>query len=131
MTFGREKMIERFIGEIGLLGLLGLYQLVPSLIVSLPIWICGRRRTTWLWSDYGTAVLPFVTWATLLIWDASNKSLANLGEALWLGCVVPVSAIIRVIAGKRANEWLLSIALLVILCLIAAGLWRFTPSLPE
>lgn len=78
-------MIENFIGAAGLLGMVWMYHLVPSLLVSLPIWIRGRHRTTWLWSDYATAVLPFVVWSALFVWDESGKTLANLGEGLWLG----------------------------------------------
>jgi hypothetical protein len=86
---------------------------VPSLLVSLPIWIRGRRRTSWFWSDYATAVVPFVVWAALFLHNGSDKSLANVAEGLWLGCVVPVAAVVRVLIGKRGNERLLSVGFLV------------------
>jgi hypothetical protein len=84
LTFDK-KMIENFIGVAGLLAMVWLYHLMPSLLVSLPIWIWGRHRTTWLWSDFATAVLPFVVWSVLFVLDESGKTLANFGEGLWLG----------------------------------------------
>ena len=63
--------------------------------------------------------------------DSTGKSLANLGEACWLGCVAPLAPIIRVGLGKKANQKLIALGLLVGICLVALGLWAFVPGLPE
>jgi hypothetical protein len=124
-------MFENIIGGAGIFGMMWVFHLVPSLIVSLPIWICGRRRASWFWSDYATAIIPFALWSALLLCDDKGKTLSNLSECLYLGCVVPIAAIIRVVVGRRGNERIVSFALLSALCIVAFGLYLFMPALPE
>jgi hypothetical protein len=74
--------------------------------------------------------MPFAVWVTLTLIDDRGKSLANLGEDLWLGAAIPVSATVRIAVGGRLNK---KIAIAMILLLSVAGvlLWKLVPMLPE
>jgi len=81
----------------------GLY-LVPFLLVGGPVWSFGRRRVQWNRWDFALVLLPFAVWFTLMMANDTGKSLSNLAEALYLGCMAPLSPIIRVVVGDKANQ---------------------------
>jgi len=124
-------MFQFDFGIIAFWAVLWAFHLIPSLLIALPIWIKGRRRVSWCWCDYALIILPFTTWALLMNYHDAGKSLANLTEGIWLGCLIPVAAIVRIIAVSRKGQRLLSFFLLLLFCLIAVGLWYFVPTLPE
>lgn len=105
--------------------------LVPLLPVAGAVWFFGRRRVEWNHWDFAIVLLPFAVWAAAMIANSSGKSLSNLGEAVWLGCLAPLAPIIRVAVGRRVNQRFLALGLLVGVCLVAIGLWAFVPGLPE
>ena len=97
-------------------------------------WRFGRNRVNWILWDYLTVILPLMIWTTLIIADNSGKSLANLGEGIYLGFIICLSPIMRVIIGKpleRKNEDGLSFGLLVICCFCAYAIWKYMPTLSE
>lgn len=112
-------------------GLLWGSHAIPIAVVSVPVWFFGRHRVEWWWADFAVGVLPFALWATLMLHDGTGKSLANVVEGVWLGCVIPVSALVRLAVGRKGNRKMISAALLAALCLAAVGLWLFVPALPE
>ena len=63
--------------------------------------------------------------------DSTGKSLANLGEAFWLGGAAALAPIARVAAGQKVKQNLLAMGLLIGVCSVAIGLWAFVPGLPE
>ena len=108
-----------------------LLYLVPFLLVGGPVWFFGRRRVRWNHWDFAIVLLPFAVWAVAIMVNGAGKSLANLVEALYLGCAAPLAPIIRVVVGERGNQKLVAFVLLLGVCLVAIGLWAFVPGLPE
>ncbi len=51
--------------------------------------------------------------------NTTPKSLANLAEASWLGCLVPVAALVRVIFGQKIKRERIALVAIVSLCLAA------------
>src|SRR5882724_12389812 len=113
---------------IAYLWFLHLYVAVP---VSLPFWFFGRRRARWFKWEPIILVVPFAVWATLSLIDDRGKSLANLAEGLCLGAAIPVSAMIRIAVGGRLNRKKLAIAMILLLSVAGALLWKLVPMLPE
>ena len=108
----------------------GLY-LMPFLPVTGVAWFFGRKRLQWNRWDFALFVLPFAVWAAAMMVDGTGKSLANLGEAFWLGGAAALAPIARVVAGQKVKQNLLAMGLLIGVCLVAIGLWAFVPGLPE
>jgi Na+/proline symporter len=81
--------------------------------------------------DFALALLPFAVWILLMITNGTGKSLANLAEAMYLGCMAPLAPIVRVAVGDKANQRLMALGLLVGMCLVAISVWAFVPGLPE
>ena len=97
-------------------------------------WIFCRNRVNWTLWDYLIVILPLTIWTSLIIADGSGKSIANLGEGIYLAFIICLSPIMRVIIGKsleRKNEDGLSFGLLVICCFGAYAIWRYMPTLSE
>ena len=121
---GQDMMVEF------LLAISPLY-LVPLLLVSGPVWFFGRRQVQWNQWDFSIVLLPLAVWVVAMIVNDAGKSLSNLVEALYLGCVASLVPIVRAVVGERVNQRLLALALLVGVCLVAIGLWAFVPGLSE
>ena len=76
-------------------------------------------------------LLPFSVWGALMNAHSVGKSLANLGEPFFFAFAIPVAALVRVIVGAHVEERACSIGLVVLLILVAAGVYEWTPALPE
>jgi len=63
--------------------------------------------------------------------DDRAKSLANPGEDFWLGAAIPASAMIRIAVGGRLNRKKLAIAMILLLSVAGALLWKLVPMLHE
>ena len=87
--------------------------LVPFAVVGLPIWIFGQRRVSWTIWDFLVPVLPFLIWWGLAILNHFNKSLSNLIELFYIGLIILLSPIVRLIVGKRELQFNLAISLLI------------------
>jgi hypothetical protein len=105
--------------------------LVPLLLVAGPVWFFGRRRVQWDRWDFAIVLLPLAVWVAAMTVNDTGKSLSNLVEAMYLGCMASLAPTVRVVVGRRINQKLLAIGLLVGVCLVAIGLWAFVPGLPE
>ncbi|KQC14307.1 MAG: hypothetical protein APR63_14600 [Desulfuromonas sp. SDB] len=108
-----------------------LLHLIPVLLISSPIWFFARKRVKWTIWDFLIVILPFLIWVSCLITYSEGKSLSNLVEGIWLGWVVPLATVIRMVVGDRVNQKKLSIILLAVLCGVGVALWKFMPGLPE
>ena len=72
-----------------------------------------------------------LVWGMLMVCYDKGKILSNLGEGLLLGFATPVAPIVRPMVKDRLDGRRLAAVLLVVLCLVATGLWAFMPELPE
>jgi hypothetical protein len=59
------------------------------------------------------------------------KSLANLGEPIYISLAIPLAAFVRIIVRDHVNERACTIGLVALLSLVAAGVYTWTPCLPE
>src|SRR3974390_3358006 len=110
--------------------LLWAIHLVPMALAGVPLWYFGRRRVCWGSYDFLVTTVPFLVYLSVLfVWTREN-GLGNLMDLLVLGCCLPLAPLTRVVAGPRAGGSKLPAGLLVLLCLLAAGLYAFVPFLP-
>ena len=63
--------------------------------------------------------------------SAGRKSLANLGEPIYISFAMPVLAVLRVVIGRRMSDRAYAAAFLTVLCVIAATVFFVVPFKPE
>jgi hypothetical protein len=117
-------------GGMGMLWIWTLHTLIGASLSS-PIVLLGCKRVHWGFSDSLAFFLPFTAWLGLMTASGIGKSLANLIEPVFISFAFPVAALIRVVVGTRAREKTVSIVLVALLCVTAAGVYWWTPALPE
>lgn len=79
-------------------------------------------------------VFPFIIWTALHLTPLSSgrKSLSNgFVEPVFLGVAIALVAAANALVGLRFRENHTIAFGIVILCLVAAGIFFFTPALPE
>ena len=110
-----------------------LLQTIVAAVFTAPVVFFARRRVHWNAWELLAFVGPFLVWSLLMFSDLSKgrKSLSNLIEPAILGMAICLAAIVRASFGARFPESRLAGALLVGLCIIAAGIFFFVPALPE
>jgi hypothetical protein len=115
------------------MGMLTIWSIhcVIGAVLSAPIVILGGKRVHWGLLDLLAFLLPFAVWGTLMNVSSNGKSSANLGEPFYFGFAIPLAALARVILGAHVKQRACSISLVVILILVATGVYWWTPSLPE
>lgn len=115
-----------------LTGRLWLVHAVIGLALASPVLFFGRKRARWEWWELLAVIVPFSLWLSLMFSDLYvGKSLANLGECVYISFAVPVVAFIRVWVGGRAHQRGYAAALIGLLCGVAAAAFFLTPPLPE
>lgn len=107
------------------------YYLFPLLLIGGIVGYVGRFRIKLVWLDYLLLILPYWCWGILMYYGDERKSLANLVEAFWLGCIVILIPVIRVIIGRRFNEKIVSALLLTMMSIICILFYFLIPALPE
>lgn len=127
-VYGEIPRVEEMFG---LFALLWVLYLVPAVVLSLPIWFFGRGRANWMWWEFGILVLPYFVWAMVGVTNIKPKSIANLEEAAFVGCLVPVALLVRVLVGQKIDRRFMASGMLVALCLAAFLIYWFVPMLPE
>jgi hypothetical protein len=115
---------------LGMLQIWAVHSAIGALL-SVPVVLMGRRRVHWGLSDLLAFLVPFAVWLALMNASSVGKSLSNLGEPIYFGLAIPVAALVRVIVGAHFEERACSIGLVSLLSLGAAGVYWWTPSLPE
>ena len=109
---------------LALLTTVWLYHLIPLLAVSAPVWFFGRRRVKWCVWDFSIVVIPFASWATLMVIHDVGKTLANMvAEPVSIGCVAALAPVTRALIRDKRNQTKLAAVLLVVVCILATGLW--------
>jgi hypothetical protein len=117
---------------VGCMLLIWAWHAAIAVVLSSPIVILGRTRVRWRFWELLASVVPFALWLTLMLADlAVPKTLANLSEPFFISVAIPVGALVRVVIGRRSFETRIAAAILVALCLEAAAIFFFVPSLPE
>jgi len=101
---------------------LWLAHIVIAAWAVVPMAVIGRRRAAWESWEALDFVVPFWTWALLMLSPAaSGKSLANLGEAGYISAAIIVATAVRLFWGQRPHKRLLSALLLAAVVGVAVG----------
>jgi hypothetical protein len=100
-----------------------IYYLPPAALMSSPFWIFGRRRARWIWWEFAILIVPYIVWVACLFINKRGKGLQNVLEMFWLGCTVPLAAIVRVLIGSRVNRKVVASSLIAIYSVAAIVLW--------
>jgi hypothetical protein len=110
-----------------------LFYLLIAGMLTAPIVFFGRRRVHWLWWETRAFIVPVFIWMALMLssLETGRKSLANLGEYVFISFAVPIAGLIRVALGTRVREGVCAGSLFALVCLTAAGVFWLTPAFPE
>ncbi|HEY5914327.1 MAG TPA: hypothetical protein VJA21_27370 [Verrucomicrobiae bacterium] len=98
-----------------------------------PIRFLGRKRAPWAAWELLALVVPFCVWLALMSSPLATgrKSLANIGEPVYISFAMPVAALVRVALGKSIGERSCAVVLISLLCFAAAAAFLMTPMKPE
>jgi hypothetical protein len=113
--------------------LIWLAQAVIGAALSAPILFFGRKRIGWANWQLLALIIPFVVWMILMLspFATGRKSLANLGEPVYISFAMPVLALLRVAIGTKITERVYAVAFISALCVVAAAVFFLVPFLPE
>src|SRR4051812_36328545 len=100
-------------------------------VLSAPIVFFGRKRVHWHLWELLALIIPYLIWLALVFSALKSKSLANLGEPIYISFAVPILALLRVGVGGSIGERVSAASLLAFLCLVAVGVYFAVPCLPE
>lgn len=116
-----------------LLFLLWSLHAVIGAALSAPILFFGRKRAGWASWELLALTIPFCVWALLMLSPLSTgrKSLANLGEPVYISFAMPMLALLRVAVGRRLSERVYATSFLTVLCAVAATVFFLVPFKPE
>jgi len=113
--------------------LIWLIHVAAGAALSSPILWFGRKRIVWTKWDLLALIIPFCIWLVLMSspLSAGKKSLANIGEPIYISFAMPFAAMLRVGVGRHARNT--SVALLVagLLCGVAIATFFLVPMKPE
>ena len=110
-----------------------IHAVVVAVVVS-PVVFQTRRRVLWQWWELLAVVIPFGVWAAMMFSGMStgSKTLSNfLIEPCVLSLALALGALARVSMSARIPEKPAAVAILVGLCLVAAGVYWMVPALGE
>ncbi len=98
-----------------------------------PILYLGRQRAAWANWELLALVIPFCFWAILMLspLSAGKKSLANIGEPVYISFAMPVFALSRVAIGRKLSERLYAATFIGLLSAIAVAVFFLVPMKPE
>lgn len=106
---------------------------VIGALLAAPILFFGRRRIGWANWRLLALVIPFCVWVVLMLSPLSDgkKSLANLGEPVYISIAMPVLALLRVAMGKKLTEKVYAYSFITALCVVAVATFFMVPFKPE
>lgn len=118
---------------IGTLFLIWFAHAAIGAVLSAPILFFGRKRVGWARWEWLALIIPFCVWMLLMLSPLSTgrKSLANLGEPVYISFAMPVLALVRVAIGTRITERVYAASFISALCVIAAAVFFMVPFKPE
>ena len=106
---------------------------VVGAALSAPIHFFGRKRIGWANWELLALVVPFCVWVVLMLspLSAGRKSVANLGEPVYISFTMPALALLRVAVGRRLSETVYAASFITALCVVAAAVFFMVPFKPE
>jgi hypothetical protein len=104
-----------------------LFHLLPLLVIASPVWLLARKQIRWNRWDFAIIIFPFGIWSILMQTHYRVKGMGNLLEGLLIGLIASFAPIIRLIVKDKINQTYFAQGLLIVLCLIAVGIWAFVP----
>jgi hypothetical protein len=101
--------------------------------LAAPILFLGRKRVACANWELLVLVIPFCVWVVLMLSPLASgrKSLANLGEPVYVSFAMPVLALLRIVIGRRLSETACATSLIAALCVVAAVIFFMVPFKPE
>jgi hypothetical protein len=101
--------------------------------LAAPILFFGRKRIGWANWELLAFVIPFCVWVVLMLSPLSTgrKSLANIGEPVYISFAMPALALLRVVVGARLSERVYAASFITVLCVVAAAVFFMVPFKPE
>jgi len=105
----------------------------PVVIGGVVVWLLASNRIRLRIADWLLLLLPFAIWLGAIFIQGGNKSLSNIAEAFYAGCVTVLFFATRSLltVAKPLSEGRWSAYALAGSCLAALALWALVPSLPE
>jgi len=118
---------------VGTIFLIWLVHAAVGAALSGPILWLGRKRIAWTSLETLSVVVPFSVWLLLMLSPLSvgKKSLANIGEPIYISFAMPVAALFRVIIGQHLSRVASALVVVGALCGVAAVVFFLVPMKPE
>jgi len=115
--------------------LLGIWAVQAAIggALSAPILFLGRKRAGLALWELLALIIPFLAWTILMLSPLATgrKSLANLGEPIFIGFAMPLLALICVSVGTKISERVCALGFITFLSIIAVAVFFLVPFLPE
>jgi hypothetical protein len=103
-------------------------HLVIAVALGGPIVLFGWNRAQFRGWEGLAVVLPYVVWAISFAANSIGKSMANFGEPIYFAPAIAIAAGVRVAVGHGRLGRVVAPLVLVCLCIVAFGIYWFTPS---
>jgi hypothetical protein len=118
---------------IGTMIVIWLVHAAVGAALSSPILWFGRRRIVWTKWELLALTIPFCVWLMFMLSPLSNgkKSLANIGEPIYISFAMPVAAMLRVSIGQHVRPTAGALIVAGLLCGVAIATFLFVPMKPE
>jgi len=118
---------------VGTLFLIWSAHAVVGAALAAPILFFGRKRIGWANWELLAFVIPFCVWVVLMLSPLATgrKSLANLGQPVYISFAMPALAFVRVAVGRRLSERVYAACFIITLCVVAAAVFFMVPFKPE
>ncbi len=125
-------LLEGAVAVILFLGVSCLFQGAIALLTSAPIWYFGRHHVGWTAMDHAVLVVPWATWALLVLLVRHDKSFVNMIlEGTAVGLAAPLATLFRLAVGPHLREGYATAASLVVCVGVSAAVWTMVPFLGE
>jgi hypothetical protein len=110
-----------------------LIHTVVGAALSAPVLWFGRKRIAWTDWDLLALVIPFCVWLLLMLSPLSSdqKSLANIGEPIYISFAMPAAALLRVALNQHLSRVANTLLVIGVLCGVAIGTFFLVPMKPE
>jgi len=108
-----------------------LLHVVAAVVLASPFIVAGWKRARFEWWEISVLFVPYAIWMGCMVMNGQGKSLANLGEPIYLCPAIAVAALIRALVGRRVDPKRVSQTLLGLLCVTSFCIYWFTPCWPE
>jgi hypothetical protein len=108
-------------------------QAAVGAALTAPVLFFGRKRAGFALWELLALIIPFLVWMILMLSPLATgrKSLANLGEPIYISFAMPVLALVRVAIGTKISERVCAVSFISFLSIVAAAVFLLVPFLPE